>query len=67
MMKLNRGRITFGILVFISSLLLGSWSFAHAMGHPPKKEPQYKLEILKVELMPASPTFEATKSGTHAK
>ncbi len=44
------------ILVIISSLVLGHWSLASAMGGKPpaKEEPKYKLEILKMEVVPLS-------------
>lgn len=43
------------LLFFIIFCLLLT-NLVFAMGHPPKKEPQYKLEVLKVEIIPASPT-----------
>jgi hypothetical protein len=51
-------------LVIISSLLLGYSSFAQAMGNKPK-EPEYKLEIIKMELVPAVGSFEIKAATTH--
>lgn len=43
-------------LVIISSLVFGYWSFpAGAMGSKPKEESKYKLEVLKMEVVPAPP------------
>ena len=49
------------ILVIPCLMLFGNWSASNAMGNrPPTKEPpKYKLEILKMEFVPA-PTPEST-------
>jgi len=59
----------FKILCFgiVWSLVLGIWSFALAMGGSPPASPEakskYKLEVLKMELVPASSISELKLSG----
>jgi hypothetical protein len=57
--------LKFVIYLVVGGLMLGVVSTALAMGTAPKKEePKYKLEILKMEIIPAvtlSPEVKATK------
>jgi len=53
--QLNKSQKLISFWIIIWLLLLGYWSFALAMASKPpsKEEPKYKLEILKMEVVPA--------------
>ena len=64
------------LLIMACLLLLGSGSIAGAMGNKPpaKAEPKYKLEILKMEIVPAPTPASTTttlkpgsKAGSHGR